>query len=235
MENRPLLIIVVLLLLAFKVSGQSFAYGDHWYSNPLGFDPVNLHTKNGFIIPAIAAGICLLTTHADSQFVNRISFYNESGISWGYKYPYATLLQNNTGIQYYLRRWMSAGIDIGFYFPSDPFNRTTGISIRPFFRFYPVNNDVWRIYFESGGGIIYFFEQFPKPTDKDPRLGTNWNGTTRYGVGGEISIDRRFAVIFGVRHVHVSNGNTIGVERNPSHDSNGLFIGLSFRPVNSNK
>lgn len=213
------------------IYGQSFAYGDHWYSNPLGFDPVNLHTKNGFLIPAIAVGICLLATEADSQLVDRIGFYNESGFSWGYKYPYTSLFQNNTGVQFFLRKWMAAGVDLGFYFPKDSFNSTTGISIRPFFRFYPINNDSWRLYFESGGGFIYFHEQFPKPTDQDPRLGTNWNGTTRYGLGGEINFSKSISFLFGVRHVHVSNGNTKGVERNPSHDSNGIFVGLSYRPL----
>jgi len=191
---------------------------------------INLHTKNGFLIPAIVVGVCLLTTQADSQFVDRIGFYNESGISWGYKYPYSSLFQNNTGVQFFLRRWMAIGIDLGLYFPKDSFNSTTGISLRPFFRFYPINTDSWRLYFESGGGFIYFQDQFPKPTDQDSRLGTNWNGTTRYGLGGEVNFSKTISFLFGIRHVHVSNGNTQGVERNPSHDSDGIFIGLSYRP-----
>lgn len=225
--------IIVLLILLFSnafIYPQQFPNGDHWYNNPLGFDPVNLHTKNGFLIPAIAVTVCLLATEKDSTFINKLNFYNETGISWGYKYPYTTLYQNNTGVQYFLRNWMSIGIDIGLYFPYDKFNNTVGIALRPFARFYPVNNENWRIYFESGGGFIYFFDQFPKPTDQDNRLGTNWNGTTRYGIGGEISLNQSLSLLFGVRHIHVSNGNTSGVERNPSHDSNGLFLGLTYNP-----
>lgn len=220
------LIIICFSQLAYA---QAFSYGDHWYDNPLGFDPVNLHTKNGFLIPAIAVGIILLTTQRDS-LADRVEYFNESGLSWGYKYPYTSLFQNNTGIQFYLRKWMAVGVDMGFYFPKDSFNSTMGISVRPFFRFYPLNNDRYRFYFESGGGLIYFREEFPKPTDRDSRLGTNWNGTTRYGLGGEINLNKNISVLLGIRHVHVSNGDTKGSERNPSHDSNGFFLGLSYRP-----
>lgn len=225
-------IIFLLLLLSNTglIYSQQFSYGDHWYDNPLGFNPVNLHTKNGFLIPAIAVTICLLATEKDSLLVNKLNYYNETGISWGYKYPNTILYQNNTGLQYFLRNWMSVGLDLGFYFPKDKFNNTAGIALRPFARFYPVNNANWRLYFESGGGFIYFFDQFPKPNDQDGRLGTNWNGTTRYGIGTEINLNRSLAFLFGIRHIHVSNGNTSGVERNPSHDSNGIFLGLTYNP-----
>jgi hypothetical protein len=33
---------------------------------------------------------------------------------------------------------------------------------------------------------------------------------------------------FGAVHLHISNGNTKTPERNPSHDSNGLFAGSSW-------
>lgn len=230
MKRIVLFISLIILFFSQIIYGQSFPYGDHWYDNPLGFDPVELHTKNGFLIPAIVIGVCLLTTNTDSQLVDKLGYYNESGISWGYKYPYTTLFQNNTGIQLFLRTWMSIGIDIGCYFPRDAFNSTAGVSIRPFARFYPVNTNKWRMFFESGGGFIYFLDQFPKPTDQDSRLGTNWNGTTRYGLGGELNLGTTTSLLLGIRHVHVSNGNTKGVERNPSHDSNGFFIGLSYRP-----
>ena len=228
--NKKIIILFIIFSNSIPFFAQQFSYGDHWYDNPLGFNPINLHTKNGFLIPAIAVTVCLLATDKDSTLTNKLNFYNETGISWGYKYPHTTLYQNNTGAQFFLRNWMSVGLDIGMYFPNDKYNSTGGISVRPFARFYPVNNTNWRLYFESGGGLIYFFNQFPKPTDQDSRLGTNWNGTTRYGIGGEINFDQSFALLFGIRHVHVSNGNTSGVERNPSHDSNGMFIGLTYIP-----
>ena len=137
--------------------------------------------------------------------------------------------QNNLGINFQLRKFISVGIELDIYFPRDNFNKTTGFALRPFARFYPLNKEKWRLYFESGGGFIYLLNEFPEPTDQDNRLGTQWNGTTKYGIGSEINASESTAIIFGVRHLHISNGNTKGAERNPSHDSNGFFLGLSYR------
>jgi hypothetical protein len=130
---------------------------------------------------------------------------------------------------------MSVGTDLGLYFPRDAFNKTSGVAARLFARFYPVNNERWRVYFESGAGLICFKDEYPMPTDQDPRRGTSWNGTTKYGLGGAVNINRSIAFMFGLRHIHVSNGNVKGVERNPSHDSNGFFIGLSVRPIKASR
>lgn len=220
--------IVLLALIAFATSANAqYPYGDKWYQNPLGFEPLKLHAGEGFLFPAVAAGLLWWLTPKDSTLNDRFSIYNENGYSWGYKYPYTQLYQNSTGFTYQVRRWMSVGSELDFYFPSDAYNSTVGIAIRPFARFYPVNNSKLKVYFESGGGMIYFVENFPKPTFWDSRLGTYWNGTTKYGIGGEIKIDTNTWLMLGIRHVHVSNGNKKGVDRNPSHDSNGFFIGFS--------
>jgi len=184
----------------------------------------------GFIIPAVAVGVCLLATKKDTTLSRRLSFYNEVGPSWGYKYPYTVMIQNSTGINYQLRKFMSVGVELDLCFPRDEFNSPTGIAIRPFARFYLVNRKPWRLYFESGGGFIYFTTEFPQPTDQDERLGTTVNGFTKYGLGSEINFSKSWAFLFGVRHIHVSNGNTKGVERNPSHDSNGFFLGIGYTP-----
>jgi len=42
-------------------------------------------------------------------------------------------------------------------------------------------------------------------------------------IGGK---KERFHDLQGVKHFHLSNGNIKGIQRNPSHDSNGLFAGL---------
>lgn len=217
---------LVLLVLTQQVRAQ-YPIGDKWYTNPLGFKPLELHASKGFVFPAIAVGTILLLSRKDPDLKNRLSLYNETGFSWGYKYPYSFLPQNNTGINYMLRKYMSVGVEFSAYFPRDEFNSTAGFAIRPFARFYPVNNNKWRLYFESGGGLIYMVDQYPQPTDQDNRLGTYWNGTTKYGLGSEINLGKNQALLFGVRHLHISNGNKKGVERNPSHDSNGFFIGFS--------
>lgn len=226
MKNISVIFLIIFLILANITSAQ-YAVDDHWYDNPLGFYPLNLHTSMGFIVPAIAVGICLLVTDKDPNQPPKRSVYNETGLSWGYKYPHTFLPQNNTGITFELRRFMAVGIEFDIYFPRDDFNRTTGLAIRPFARFYFVNNKKGTLYFESGGGLIYLFEEFPKPTDQDDRLGTYWNGTTKYGIGAEVKFNQATTFMFGMRHVHISNGDTLGSERNPSHDSNGIFMGFS--------
>ena len=104
---------------------------------------------------------------------------------------------------------------------------TSGFALRPFARFYPINKEKWRLYFESGGGLIYTLTEFPKPTDQDSRRGLKLNGITKYGIGSDINISKSTAIMFGIRHIHISNGNAKGEERNPSHDSNGFFLGLT--------
>lgn len=223
---------IVLLMMACVFQNNAnaqYVIDDEWYNNPLGFEPVNMHTSMGFIIPAVAVGTCLLLTKRDTALARRLSVYNENGFGWGYKYPYSFMPQNNTGINFQLRRFMSIGVEFDVYAPRDEYNKTVGFAIRPFARFYAFNKDNWRLYFESGGGFVYFPVEYPKPTPQDDRLGTQWNGTTKYGIGSEINILPSTSLMFGVRHLHVSNGNTKGVERNPSHDSNGFFIGLSAK------
>lgn len=229
MNRKYILAIATMLFLHSSSAKAQFPYGDHWYSNPLGFKPLELHSSMGFILPAVSVGACLLLTKRDTSLHNRLSVYNETGLSWGYKYPYSFLPHNNTGINYQLRKFMSVGVEFDVYFPRDDFNKTTGFAIRPFARFYPVNKSKWRLFFESGGGFIYLLDEYPQPTDRDNRLGTHWNGTTKYGLGSEINFDKENAILFGVRHVHISNGNKKGAERNPSHDSNGFFLGISHK------
>lgn len=220
--------IITIITFSLQLKAQ-FAYGDRWYNNPLGFKPLELHTAMGFLVPATAVGVTVLLTKKDTSLKHRLTIYNETGLSWGYKYPRTFLPQNNTGINFQLRKYMSVGVEFGIYVANDDFNKTTGFAIRPFARFYPVNKKNWRMYFESGGGFIYLAEEFPKPSDQDNRLGTKWNGVTKYGVGAEVNIGQSYAVMFGARHLHISNGNKKGVERNPSHDSNGFFVGLSYK------
>jgi len=229
MKTKLVIVSIIILSIISQQSRAQYPYGDHWYTNPLGFKPLQLHTGMGFLVPAVAVGTIMLFTKKDTSLHDRLSIYNETGLSWGYKYPYTFLPQNNTGINFMLRKYMSIGVEFDVYLPHDDFNKTVGFAIRPFARFYPVNKDRWRLYFESGGGFIYLADEFPKPTDQDNRLGTYWNGTTKYGLGSEINFNKSNTIMFGARHIHISNGNKKGVERNPSHDSNGFFIGISHK------
>jgi hypothetical protein len=227
---RSLFLFFIVVLFVCNHSYAQYPPQDKWYTNPLGFKPVQLHTAMGFLLPAVAVGAGLLLTKSDPHLQQRVSVFSESGVSWGYKYPYTFLAQGSSGINFQLRRWMSVGIEAGIYFPRDSVNSPVGIAIRPFARFYPINRTNWNLYFESGGGFIYFSNRFPQPTHQDARMGTYFNGITKYGIGSEVRLNSFTALTMGIRHVHVSNGDSKGVERNPSHDSNGFFVGVSFRP-----
>lgn len=226
MKSKLLITILFFTSIVNTLNAQ-YARGDNWYNNPLGFEPVKLHTSMGFILPAVAVGTCLLFTKKDTLLNQKLSIYNEIGLSWGYKYPNTFIPNNNTGINYQLRKFLSVGVEFEILLLNDNFNNTTGFGIRPFARFYPINNEKWRLYFESGAGLVYTLSEFPKPTGQDNRLGLKLNGITKYGIGSDISISKKTAIMFGIRHLHISNGNTKGVERNPSHDSNGIYIGLT--------
>lgn len=214
-------------------AGTGIAYaqypiGDRWYQNPLGFKPLNLHTRMGFILPALVTGAALILTNKDSTLQKRLTLYTETAATFGYKYPYTNMAQTNTGLNLMMRSWLSVGTEFSVTVPFDDYNNTVGFAIRPFARFYAVNNTAWKLWFESGGGLIYFTDHFPKPTSQDSRTGTYLNGTTKYGIGASVRIRSKMELVFGARHLHISNGDTKGADRNPSHDSNGLFAGLSW-------
>lgn len=227
---KKLLIIILLTTAIITRLNAQFWPGDKWYNNPLGFEPLKLHTSMGFLVPAAVVGATLLFTKKDTALTRRLDIYNESGFLWGYKYPYTFMGQNSTGISYRLRTWLSVGAELALCMPSDSYNKTFGVGIRPFARFYPVNNGKFRLYFESGAGLVYFFDNFPRPNTQDTRLGTHLNGLPKYGIGSEFNFTRNTSFTFGVKHLHVSNGNTKGADRNPSHDSNGFYIGFSYTP-----
>jgi hypothetical protein len=136
---KKFLLSVLLTTMTANTLQAQFAYGDKWYNNPLGFEPLKLHTSMGFIVPAAAVGTCLLLTKKNPDLQHKISIYNEIGLSWGYKYPNTFLPQNNTGINYQLRKFMSVGVEFDVLFAHDDFNATTGLAVRPFARFYAVN------------------------------------------------------------------------------------------------
>ena len=224
---------LLVLLTATGIVGVSpahaqFPYWDNWYQNPLAFKPLSLHTSMGFIVPAVIAGTALLITKKDSSLHNRLSIYSEMGTTFGYKYPFTTIVQNNTGVNVMMRKWLSVGVEYSTTIPFDDYNSTIGFSVRPFARFYAINKHSWKLWFESGGGLIWFTDNFPKPTAEDSRMGTQLNGTTKYGIGASVLLQDKMYLVFGARHLHISNGNSKSVDRNPSHDSNGVFAGFTW-------
>lgn len=232
---KQFILIAIPVFMCGKISLAQYPPGDKWYQNPLGFKLLSLHTGMGFIVPALITGTTLLFTRKDSTLQKRLSLYSESGTTFGYKYPFTTVLQSNTGFNLMLRKWLSVGAEFSIALPFDEYNNAAGFSIRPFARFYMINRSNWKFWFESGGGFICFTDYFPKPTTQDPRPGTYWNGTTKYGIAASVKLKKNLELTFGARHLHVSNGNVKGAERNPSHDSNGLFAGLSWNLKTGNK
>jgi len=203
-----------------------------WHQNPLSFQPLKLHTSNAIIIPGLAAGFCLWLTQRDTSLAKQLSWFEEVGYAKAYNPSYTEVWQNNFGVLFQSRKWLSLGAEWNTYrVGGDGKNDTWGFGLRPFVRFYPLNRGRLRLYFESGAGVMYFLEKFPQPSGffGDSRTGTNWNGSPKYGFGAEWQVSERLSVQASWRHVHVSNGNAQGTENNPGHDSNGANVGLIWQ------
>lgn len=201
-----------------------------WYQNPLGISPVSLHTGNGIYIPALAATAILIFTKKDSTISDRISFYEDIGVSYGYYASKTTVYQNNIGILYKARKYMSLGAEISVVHVQDEINNTWGLGIRPFVRFYPIHHEKFKLFFQSGAGLIVFAENYPKPSGffGDNREGTRLNGSPKYGIGTEIKINKHITTQLAVWHIHFSNGDHPSDERNPGHDSNGFSVAMIY-------
>jgi opacity protein-like surface antigen len=203
-----------------------------WYQNPLGVSPISLHTGNGLYIPLIAATGILIFTKCNDKLDNRISLYSDIGYTKGYYGSFSNLTHQNTGLNYMLRKYLSAGVELSQVYVKDNENNTYGIGIRPFFRFYPLNKDGFKLYFQSGAGLQYFFNEFPQPSGffGDNRKGTKLNGSPKYGIGTELKLNSNWNINAGIWHIHFSNGNNPSINRNPGHDSNGFSLGITFKP-----
>ncbi|SFF21923.1 acyloxyacyl hydrolase [Thermoflexibacter ruber] len=203
-----------------------------WYQNPLGVSPIALHTGNGIILPAIAATAILIFTKKDNALTNRISYYDDFGVSYGYYADKTTVYQNNLGVLYQMRKYMSVGAEFSTVYVIDDKNNTWGLGLRPFVRFYPIHRENFKLFFQSGAGLILFADTYPKPSGffGDNREGTRLNGSPKYGIGTEFLLSKHLSAQIGLWHVHFSNGNHPSADRNPGHDSNGFSIGLVYKP-----
>lgn len=233
MRTSIIAVCVVLLLLPGSVFAQYPPF-TKWYQNPLGFKPLNLHTANGIIIPAVAAGLVLLFSKNDSGMFNKTDLYSDVGVSYGYYGSKTTVYQHNIGVLFNARKFMALGAELSTVHVTDKVNNTWGIGIRPFVRFYPVNREHFKLFFQSGAGLMLFAENFPKPSGffGDNREGTRLNGNPKYGIGTVFNISRHWSVQAALWHIHFSNGNNPGYERNPGHDSNGFSFGLMYHSHN---
>lgn len=229
-----------LFLVAVCVSTAGFAQSrigefppfTKWYQNPLGVSPISLHTANGIIIPAVAVSAILLFTEKDSTILDRWKYFGEAGFARSYFGNYTSVIQSNCGVIYFARRWLGVGLELTAYQVSDKVNHTLGLGVRPFARFYFLQSKRVNSYFESGAGLIGFFDEFPQPSGffGDTRTGTHFNGSPKYGIGVEYHVTKSTSLLLNLRHIHVSNGDHPSKERNPGHDSNGISLGVQFSP-----
>ncbi len=230
---------VILLMQHHESSSQSlYPPLTKWYQDPLGMKPLELSSAFGFVWGSAGMAACLLLTKKDSSLQQQVTFYQEAGYSFSYKFPYTNSLQNEVGIMINLRKWISAGLGWNLFHFSDKINNTLGFGFRPFARWYPFAFKKAKIFFEYGAGASYSFDKFPMSgtgwESDTARIGTRFNFTTKYGIGVEIKINKTVSLQSGLRHFHLSNGNLAGIQRNPSYDGNGFFAGLLYRPVQIN-
>lgn len=205
-----------------------------WYQDPLGLKPIELSSAFGFVWGSAGLAACVIFSKKDPLFQKRTTFYQETGYSFGYKFPYTRVLQNEIGVLYDLRKWLSAGFGWNTFYFKDKINNTCGFGFRPFARWYPLVTKKTKLFFEYGAGVAYSIEKFPLTGTgwkaDTARVGTHFNFVTKYGIGAEIKLSPTLTLQSSIRHFHVSNGNIAGIRRNPSHDSNGLFAGLLYTP-----
>lgn len=137
------------------------------------------------------------------------------------------------GFLYQVRKQMGLGVEWNLSHFESSKELTWNFGARPFARWYVAIEKKQRLFFEYGAGLSYSFNRFPVSGTgwgaDTTRTGTRFNFTTKYGIGTEICLDKSIVLQAGVRHFHLSNGNIKGVQRNPSHDSNGLFLGLLYK------
>lgn len=203
-----------------------------WYQDPLGLKPLELSSAFGFLWGSVAIAASLIFTKKDPAFKKKMSAYYETGYSTGYKSPYTCVFQNDIGFMYEVRKWMTAGLGWNIFHFKDKTNNSWCFGIRPFARWYPYTRKKIRLFFEYGAGVTYSLNKFPLTGTgwkaDTARTGTKFNLTSKYGIGVVFNLNSRFSLQSGIRHFHLSNGNLAGIQRNPSHDSNGFFIGIIY-------
>lgn len=229
MQFKQVLAIISLLGLLTTASNAQNTCGNHGYGNSFDFKPLNLYISIGIIVPAVAADVCLLFIKNDTNLYNSFSIYNKLELPRGYKYPRIFLPQNNIVTNFQWEKFMSIDVGPDAYFPEEEFNKTTDFSIRPFAGCYTINKSIWQLYFDSGRVFLSLLNKFSQPANQKKRLDTQWNGTTKYGIGSGTNLTKSNAIMFGERHLHIPKRNTTGEKCNPSHDSNDLFIDIAHK------
>jgi hypothetical protein len=237
-KTRIYLLLLFTCIFLLDESGKSQKPGIYppftkWYQDPLGLKPLELSSAFGFLWGSAAVAASLIFTKKDPAFQKKISAYYETGFCSGYKSPYTGVFQNDLGLMYAIRKWMTVGLGWTTFHFKDQTNNTWCFGIRPFARWYPYSNKKFRFFFEYGAGVSYSLKRFPLAGTgweaDTARTGTKFNLTSKYSIGAELYLNKRFSLQSGIRHFHLSNGNLAGIQRNPSHDSNGFFVGVIYK------
>lgn len=235
--GRHIIVILFLPLLLSVQKGNSQEKNPYppftkWYQDPLGLKPLELSSATGFVWGAAAVASCLLFTKKDTGFSKNVSVYQESAWGWGYKPPYTTAWQQEVGLSIDVRKFLTLGMGWNIFSFRDKTNNTMAFGLRPFAKWYPYRGKKFNLFIEYGAGICYAVDRFPLTgtgwqTDT-ARTGTRFNFISKYGAGLTFHFRERISLASGIRHFHLSNGNIRGIQRNPSHDSNGFFLGLTY-------
>jgi opacity protein-like surface antigen len=221
--------VILLLLAAVMMSApQRVEAGSKWYQNPLGFSPLNLDQGPAFALTGLAVAGVLLFTDKNPELAEKITVYQDAGYSWGYRKHRANAAYSDIGVIFHLRKFMGLGVELtGFNFNYGEEDYPFG-GVRLFARWYVRNGSKFRLFIETGAGIVVGPKQFPEPIAEDDRRGTRQNFTPKYGLGMEFNLTPELSLLLGARHVHLSNAGIRGNNRNPGHDSNGFFLGISY-------
>lgn len=103
---------------------------------------------------------------------------------------------------------------------------TRGVGASLFLRYYAVESERFSTFVDASAGVVRFQDAFPPG-------GTQNNGAARFGVGVQARLTDSTSVMTGLRWMHISNGGGLNAD-NPGYDSNGAYVGVSYRPGGKN-
>jgi hypothetical protein len=220
---------IVLVGFIFVLTAQSQSYPPFtkWYQNPLGLKPIELHTSNAILIPGIAVGIIKLFDHYKRSSESTDWIGVQIGNTRNYFMEPYNASHFAFSVQFQIAKKIHFGIENNYSLIAS--QEAFGGGIRPYFLFDFYRNNKFAVSFYSGAGLIFFNQNYPEKAIyfDEIKEGTRLNGSPKYGLRIDTKIFKHAHFGLEIAHAHFSNGNTLGPERNPGYDGNGLFIHLN--------
>jgi hypothetical protein len=123
------------------------------------------------------------------------------------------------GAHYYVGDEVSIGVGLDGYFVDQVRDDTELVGANVLFRWHFLADEHYSLFFDGGCGVSYAGMDVPE-------TGLHFNYTPRIGGGGTLKLSDDLHLIGGVRFFHLSNGNLMGPDENPSQDGTQFYVGV---------